>query len=77
MMGTVQAMRHICIKFGILELVNLVCLRDARVNGMVNVDEEVCKKCICESLQEVGREGWKNGLSNPMVKKICEDKGMS
>ena len=29
--------RHICSKFGLLGLVNLICLREVRVNGMVNL----------------------------------------
>ena len=57
---------HICSKFGLIELVNLICLRD--VNGMVNlrinVEEEVWKKCICERIQEIGREAWKNKFKN-------------
>ena len=44
--------RHICCKFGLLELVNLICLREVRVNGMVNlginIDGEGWKKYICE-----------------------------
>ena len=57
--------RHICSKFGSIDLVNLICLRDASVNGMVNLginmEEEVWKKHICMRIQEVGREAWKDG----------------
>ena len=54
--------RHICSEFGFIDLVNLIWLRDASVNGMVNlsmnVEDEVMKKRICERIHEVGREGW-------------------
>ena len=43
--------RHICSKFGLLELVNLMCLGEVSVNVMVNlgmnVDGEGLKKYIC------------------------------
>ena len=52
--------RHICTKFGLMELVNLIILRD--VNGMVSLgmkmDRKVWKKYISERIQEVGREAW-------------------
>ena len=52
----------------IIELVNLIWLRDASVNGMVNlrrnVEEEVWKKYICERIQEVGKEAWKDVFKN-------------
>ena len=55
-------------KFGLIDLVNLIWLRDASVNGMVNlkmhVEEEVWKKRICERIQEVGREAWKAGFKD-------------
>ena len=54
--------RLICTKFGIMELVNLIILRDVSVNGMVSIgmkiDRKVWKKYISERLQEVGREAW-------------------
>ena len=54
--------RHICTKFGILELVNLIFLRDVSVNGMVSLcmimDRKVWKKYICERIHEVGRQSW-------------------
>ena len=47
--------RHICSKFGPLELVNLICLREVSMNGManlwMNVDGEGWKKYICERIQ--------------------------
>ena len=52
--------RHICIKFGLMKLVNLMLLRDVSVNGMVSIglkmDRKVCKEYICERIQEVGRQ---------------------
>ena len=33
--------RHICSKSGLLELVNLICLREVSVNGMVNLGMNV------------------------------------
>ena len=32
------------------------------VNLRMNVEEKVWKKCICERIQEVGREAWKDGF---------------
>ena len=32
------------------------------VNIRMNVEEEVWKKCICERIQETGKEAWKDGL---------------
>ena len=58
---------HMCSRFCLIELVNLIWLRDASVNGMVNLTmdvEEVWKKGICERIQEVGREVWKDGFKN-------------
>ena len=59
---------HICTKFGLIELVNLILLRDVSVNGMVslgmNMDRKVWKKYICERIQEVGRQSWKNGFND-------------
>ena len=58
--------RHICSKIELIDLVNFIWLRDASVNGMVNlrmnVEEEVWKKRICEKIQWVGREAWKDGF---------------
>ena len=51
--------RHICTKFGLMELVNLILLRDVSVNRMVSlgikIDRKVWKKYICERIQEIGR----------------------
>ena len=33
--------RHICSKSGLLDLVNLICLREVSVNGMVNLGMNV------------------------------------
>ena len=60
--------RHICTKFGLMELVNLILLRDMSVNGMVSLgmkmDRKVWKKYICERIQDVGRQSWKNGFND-------------
>ena len=60
--------RHICSKFGLLELVNLICLREVSVNGMVNlgmnIEGEGWKKYICERIQESGRRAWKDGFND-------------
>ena len=60
--------RHICTKFGLTELVNLIVLRDVSVNGMgsigMKIDRKVYKKYICERTQEVGRQLWKNGFND-------------
>ena len=65
--GCKSRCRHICSKFGLLE-VNLICLREVSVNGMVNlgmnVDGEGWKKYICERMQECGRRAWKDGLND-------------
>ena len=58
--------RHICTKFGLIELVNRILLRNVSVNGMLGLgmktDRKVWKKYICEKIQEVGRQSWKNRL---------------
>ena len=55
-------------EFGLLELVNLSCLREVSVNGMenhgMNVDGEGWKKYICERIQESGRRAWKDGFND-------------
>ena len=60
--------RHICSKSGLLEFVNLICLREVSVNGMVNlgmnVEREGWKKYICERIQESGRRAWKDGFND-------------
>ena len=56
-----------------MELVNLILLRDASVNGMVSIgmkmDRKVWKKYICERIQEVGRKSWKNGFNDTESRK--------
>ena len=51
-----------------MDLVNTIWPRDASVNGMVNlsmnVEEEVWKKRICQKIQDVRRETWKDGFKN-------------
>ena len=51
-----------------MELVNLILLRDMSVNRMVSLgmkmDRKVWKKYICERIQEVGRQSWKNGFND-------------
>ena len=59
---------NICTKFGLIELVNLILLSDVSVSGMVSIerkmDRKVWKKYICEIIQEVGRQSWKNGFND-------------
>ena len=66
--GCKSRCRHICSKSGLLELVNLICLREVSVNGMVklvmNVEREGWKKYICERIQESGRRARKDGFNN-------------
>ena len=66
--GCKSRCRHICSKFGLFELVNLIWLREVSVNGMVNlgmnVDGEGWKKYICERIQEGGRRAWKDGFND-------------
>ena len=60
--------RHICSKSGLLEFVNLICMREVSVNGMVklgmNIEREGWKKYICERIQESGRRTWKDGFND-------------
>ena len=60
--------RHTCSKSGLLELVNLLCLREVSVNGMVNlgmnVEQEGWKKYICERIQGSRRRAWKDGFND-------------
>ena len=60
--------RHICNKSGLLEFVNLICLREVSVNGIVNlgmnVEREGWKKYICERIHESGRRAWKDGFND-------------
>ena len=60
--------RHICSKFGLFELVNLIWLREVSLNGMVKlgmkVNWEFWKKHICSRIREVGKQVWKNGFND-------------
>ena len=70
--------RHICSKFGLIELVNLIWLRDASVNGTVNlrmnVEEEVWKKNAEREKEYVrmkecpGRESFSDGSVGTKVR---------
>ena len=59
----------------LLELVNLICLREVSVNGMVNlgmnVEGEGWKKYICERIQESGRRPLKYGFNDIEREKDC------
>ena len=58
--------RHICSKFGLFELVNLIWLREVSLNGMVKlgmkVNWEFWKNHICSRIREVGKQVWKMDL---------------
>ena len=60
--------KYICSKFGLIELVNLIWLREVSVNEMVNlwmnVDGEGWEKYICERIQEGGRRALKDGVND-------------
>ena len=62
MVVTMQA----CSKVGFLELVNLICLREVSLNGMVKlgmkVNGEFWKMHICSRIREVGKQAWKMAL---------------
>ena len=55
--------RHICSKFVLLELVNLICLREVSVNGMVNLR------------RNVDGEGWKRSISVSEYKSVVGEHG--
>ena len=69
--------RYICTKFGLMELVNLILLRDVSVNGMVSIgmkmDRKVWKKYICEKIQEVGRQSCKKRFNDTEREKEYEE----
>ena len=46
--------RHICSKSGLLELVNLICLREVSVNGMVNLGRSIS---VREYKRVIGKHG--------------------
>ena len=60
--------RHMCSKFGLFELVNLIWLREESLNGMVklgmNVNGEFGKKHICNRIRKVGKQVSKNGFND-------------
>ena len=66
--GCKSRCRHICSKFGLIELVNLIWLTEVSLNGMVklemNVNGEFWKKHISNRIREVGKQAWKNGFND-------------
>ena len=78
--------RHICSKFGLFELVNLICLREVSLNGMVKlgmkVNGEFWKKLIWSRIKEYGKV-WKNGFNDTerekeyVQMKVCRWEGGS
>ena len=60
-----------------MELVNLIMFRAVSVNGMASIemtmDRKVWKTYICERIQDVGRQSWKNGFND--TEKEKEDVG--
>ena len=58
--------RHICSKFGLIELVNIIWLREVSLNGMVklemNVNGEFWKKHICHRIRQISKQAWKQRL---------------
>ena len=59
---------HICSKFGLFELVNLIWLREVSLNGIVKlgmkVNGEFWKMHICSKIREVGKQVWKNDFND-------------
>ena len=55
---------HVCDKFGMWELVNLLCLRNLNKEGMamlgMKYDRNVWKKTFVARIQEYGRRQWRN-----------------
>ena len=60
--------RHICNKFGLKELVNLICLGDVSVNGVdklgMSVNEKTWMKFADEKIKLVGCRTWMNNCGN-------------
>ena len=60
--------RHICNKFGLKELVNLICLGDVSVNGVdklgMSVNEKTWMKFADEKIKLVGCRIWMNNCGN-------------
>ena len=62
-------MRHICNKFGLNELMNLICLGDMSIDGMlisINLNKEMkgWKRELHDKIQLVGRDRWIHGFSD-------------
>ena len=59
---------HVCDKFGLWELVNLLWLKNINKEGMsmlgMKYDRNVWKKTLVARIQEDGRRQWRNGFSN-------------
>ena len=57
---------HVCEKFGLWELVNLLWLRHISKDGMtmlgMKYDRNVWKKTFDERINEYGRKWWRNGF---------------
>ena len=57
---------HVCDKFGLWELVNLLWLRNINKEGMamlgMKYDRNVWKKTLVARIQEYGRRQWRNGF---------------
>ena len=61
-------MRYICNKFGLNELMNLICLGDMSVDRMlsINLNKEMkgWKRELHDKIQSVGRDRWTHGFSD-------------
>ena len=59
-------MRHTCNKFGLNELMNLICLGDMSIDGMlsINLNKEMkgWKRELHDKIQSVGRDRWIHGF---------------
>ena len=57
---------HVCNKFGLWELANLLWCRNINKEGMVmlgmNYDRNVWKRAFVERIQEYSRRWWRNGF---------------
>ena len=58
---------HVCDKFGLWELVNLLWFRSIKKEGMamlgMEYDRNVWKKTFVARIQEYGRRWWSNGIN--------------
>ena len=63
--------RHICNKFGLKELVNLICLGDVSVNAVdklgMRVNEKTWMKFADEKIKLVGCRIWMNNCGNSEI----------